>query len=97
MIEELLALLEYNPDIFAISETRLSDRKMQYAQIDGYHFINLYCKTNAGGVACYFKKSSLFSNVTELPFDSTDCESLFLHIKGRSGKNLLIGKVTISC
>ena len=66
---------------------------MQYAQIDGYHLINSYTKTNAGGVACYVKKSPLFSNVTELPFDSSDCESLFLQIKGRSGKNLLIGVV----
>ena len=92
-IEELLVLLEHNPDILAISETRLSDRKMHYAQIDGYHLINSYSKTNAGGVACYVKKSILFSKVTELPFDSSDCESLFLQIKGRSGKNLLIGVV----
>ena len=66
---------------------------MQYAQTDGYHLINSYSKTNAGGVACNVKKSILFSNVTELPFHSSDCESLFLQIKGRSGNNLLIGVV----
>ena len=61
---------------------------MQYAQIDGYHLMNSNSKTNAGGVACDVKKLKLFSNVTKLPFDSRDCESLFLQIKGRSGKNL---------
>ena len=61
---------------------------MQYAQIDGYHLINSYSKANAGGVACYVKKSILFSNVTEFPFDSSHCESLFQQIKCRSGKKL---------
>ena len=68
---------------------------MPYAQIGCYHLINSYSKTNAGGVACYcyLKKSILFSNVSELPFDSSDCESLFLQINGRSGKNLHTGVV----
>ena len=75
-----------NTNVKVIGSTRIGIKPESTA-------LNSCSKTNAGGVACYDKKSILFSSVTKLPFDSSACESLFLQIKGRSRKTYFIGVV----
>ena len=54
-VNEIIAELDKNPDIIAISETKLKDGTFSNVNIAGYDLICNNSKTNAGGVALYIK------------------------------------------
>ena len=53
VLEELLCELDNFPDILAISETKLTDEKVNCAKIPNYNFVFSNSNTNAGGVTFY--------------------------------------------
>ena len=61
-IEELQDRLDYQPDIMAITESKLNDNNIRRADLENYNLINCNSNSNAGGVALKIKiKSSLYS------------------------------------
>ena len=59
-LEELISLMLYQPDIIAITETKLkSSSYINLIQLPGYHFIHTNSLSQAGGVALYQGCSTL--------------------------------------
>ena len=76
-IEELRDRLDYQPDIMAITESKLNDNNIRRADLENYHLINY---SNAGGVALYISNSLLYNKIDKFTGATTYSESLFVDI-----------------
>ena len=75
-VNEIIAELDKNPDIIAISETKLKDGTFSNVNIAGYDLICNHSKTNAGGVALYIKCDFVFSLAVDYAFRLANVEDL---------------------
>ena len=80
-IEELLDRLDYQPDIMAITESKLNDNNIRRADLENYSLINCNSYSNAGGAALYISNSLLYSKIDQFTRATTYSESLFVEIK----------------
>ena len=93
VIEELLRELDNFPDIQAISETKLTDEKVNYAKIPNYNFVFSNSSTNAGGVAFYVLNKLHFTRRHDLEFKTDDTEIIFVDVKLNTRKKNVIGLI----
>ena len=78
VLEKLLCELDNFPDILAISETKLTDEKVNCAKILNYNFVFSNSGTNAGGVAFYIPNKLHFTRRHDLEFQTDDTENVLL-------------------
>ena len=93
VLEELLCKLDNFPDILAISETKLTDEKVNCAKIPNYNFVFLNSSTNAGGVAFYMLNKLHFTRRYDLEFKTDDTENVFVEVKLNTRKKIVIGLI----
>ena len=95
-IDELRSLLQIinNPfDIIAITETRLHEQNtLVDLSIEGYDFHHNETHTQNGGAAIYIKSCYDYEvlNNFNVSLDNI-CETLFIEIKSKKQKNLVVG------
>ena len=99
-LEELIAELNKSPDIVAVSETWLSDFKVNKVLIDGYQFINVNAKNaaaggmgHAGGVGLYLKNSITYSEIKTLGNNLPNAESLWVELNLAKNKQIILGVI----
>ena len=96
-ITELICLSPHQPDIIAITETKLHEHSsLNLVQILGYRFFNNNSTTSAGGTAIYIKHNILCKARTDINFVNKELyESTWIEIENnnRSIKNILIGVI----
>ena len=91
LLEEFLHEVDQCPSILAISETKLSDNKVNQALIPNYNFLFSHSSTNAGGVGLYVRSDLISIRRQDLEFDSNESENLFVEIQLTSKKVVVIG------
>ena len=89
-----------NPDIIAISETRLNDDyNIAKTDIDGYHQMlfkhSVTGVSDYGGVGLYISKNLNYDCRPDLAFDFDGCETKFIELKTKqlNRKNIIIGAI----
>ena len=56
LLHDILFTVKENPDVIAISETKLNENSRQNINIRGYIFLNTNSKSSAGGVGQYISE-----------------------------------------
>ena len=94
-LNNLLKLLNFSFDIIGITETRLyDDQPLTNIEIDGYDFVHTPTSTKCGGAGIYIKSSYDYEIKSELSLSLPNVsESMFIEIKRKKLKNLLVGCV----
>ena len=93
-IEELLQIIKIQPDILAISESKLNNNNKGKASLINYTMVHCDSLSNAGGVALYVSNSLEFHKIDEYSFASSHSETLFIEVKIKnSAKGLVIGVI----
>ena len=95
-IDELRCLLVAinNPfDVIAITETRLHEQNpIIDLSIPGYDFHHTETRTQNGGAALYIRNSFDYEILTNFSVSLENiCESIFIEIKSKKQKNIIIG------
>ena len=78
----LISELYYEPDIIAISETRINSTNSHLPdhQMHGYTFFHCHSTTKAGGVGAYIKNTIDAKHIQELSRSFDGCESLWIEV-----------------
>ena len=95
-LKSLLVILDKPFDIIAISETRLHDQEIPKIDITipGYDFYHTETHTLKGGAGIYIKSTIECTVNKELSVSIADvCESLFIEIKNKNKKNIIVGSI----
>ena len=93
-IEELLQMLKTQPDVIALSESKLNENNVIRADFKNYNFVHCDSLSNAGGVGLYISSSLSYSKIDEHSWATFHSESLFVEIKlENTAKNLVIGVI----
>ena len=95
VLEELLCELDNFLDILAISETKLTDEKVNCAKIPNYNFVFPNSGTNAGGVAFFMLNELHFTRRHDLDFKTDDTENVFVEVKLNTRKKYVIGLILL--
>ena len=97
-LKGLLFKSSINPDINAISETRLNaDYNLVKTDIEGYHPLvfkhSVTGVSDCGGVGLYISRNLKFDSRPDLAFDFDGCETKFIELKTKqlNRKNVIIG------
>ena len=92
-LRTLLTLISHPFDIIAITETRLHDQTpLVDVNIEGYDFHHKETLSQNGGAAIYIKSCHDYEVLDNYSVTHKNiCESLFIEIKNKHHKNLLIG------
>ena len=93
-LEELICLMKYQPDVIAISETKLNDKSnLNLVQLPGYQFVHDNSMTQAGGVALYVKTRLHFNVRHNILFHAVEYESVWIEIINKTTKlkNIILG------
>ena len=92
-LRNLLTLLNFPFDVIGISETRLyDDNPLVNIGIEGYDFIHTPTSTKCGGAGFYIKSSYDYEINKEFTKSISNLtESMFIEIKRKKEKDLLIG------
>ncbi len=92
-LRSLLLILDHPFDIIAITETRLLDQNPKInISIPGYDFYHTETHTQKGGAGIYVKNTLDCDIVRNLNASLDDvCESIFIEIKNKNQKNLIVG------
>jgi len=82
-LENFLTQVRYAPDIIAITETRIKCTVpiIYNVNLQGYKFIHVDTRKNAGGVGLYVKNCIDFTVLNKLQIKNCDCETLWIEIK----------------
>ena len=100
-LRSFLTLLNHPFDIIAITETRLhAQATLVDVNIDGYDFIHKETSTQNGGVALFIKSCHEFEPFNQSSvFPEKICETVFVEVKHKSEKKIVIGciKIVIGC
>ena len=92
LINDLLLTLNDQPDIIALSETRLTENSYHNISLPGYKFLGQHSKTSAGGVGFYISDHIQFSRRNDLDFKMIDgLESCWIEIPRQKQTNIVIG------
>ena len=96
LLEDLICRIKYQPDVVAITETRLNiNSNLDLVSLSGYNLFNIDSLTQAGGVALYIKShlSAILRN--DIVFHDIDLESIWVEINYNNVKlkNIIIGVV----
>ena len=93
-IEELLQVIKTQPNILAISESKLNDNNIRKASLINYTTVHCDSLCNAGGVASYVSNSLELHKIDKYSFASPYSETLFINVKIRnSSKGHVIGVI----
>jgi len=86
--------LYYEPDIIAISETRINSTNSHLPdhQMHGYTFFHCGLTTKAGGVGAYIKNTIDAKHIHDLSKSFDGCESLWVEV-GLNKENAIVGVV----
>ena len=93
VLEELLCELDNFLDLLAISETKLTDEKVNCAKISNYDFVFSNSGTNTGGVAFFMLNKLHFTSRHDLEFKTDDTENVFVEVKLNTRKKYVIGLI----
>lgn len=96
LLEDLLCRIRYQPDVVAITETKLnSNSNLDLVSVSGYNLFSLDSLTQAGGVALYTKNHLCASLRKDIVFHDIDIESIWVEISYNNVKlkNIIIGVV----
>lgn len=86
-LEEVICLMMYQPDLIAITETKLNkNSNINLVQLPGYHFFHINSLTQAGGVALYIKCSINFNVRKDLIFHDKEYESIWIELVHTNNK-----------
>ena len=89
----MLSSFKNQPDIVAISETKLQKEKInRNFNLDGYTFIHRDSKTNAGAVGLYIKNTTNFQLNQYFNYLLPNSEHLWIDIHTKTGP-IVIGVV----
>ena len=94
-LKSLLVILDQPFDIIAITETRLHEQTPSTdVSIPGYEFYHTETKTQNGGAGIYVKKGIECDIRKDLNISLQNvCESMFIEIKNKNKKNIIIGSI----
>ena len=90
-LNDFILTVKKNPEIIAISETKLQDENIYNISIPGYVFLNTYSPTRAGGVGLYISKELTFIRRRDLQITGDGIESCWVEIMREKEKNIVIG------
>ena len=93
-LRSLLEILEHPFDIIAITETRLKEGLIPIRDVTliGYDFLDTPTKTACGGVCLYIKHGLNYMERKDISKSEENIsESIFIELKRKSQKNLIIG------
>ena len=76
-------MYEKNPDVVAISETKLNASSVSNINFDNYKFLHNDSVTCAGGVGLYVRETLKFQLRDDLLLHLQDCEDLWLEIESK--------------
>lgn len=92
LLNDFLYSLDNNPDILAVTETRLSENSVCNTDIMGYNFLHTDSPTSAGGAAFYISKHLSTIARPDIKFDMTLVESCWAEIDpGKGKKHIILG------
>ena len=96
-MEDMLVECQIQPDIIAISETRMNEKSSKSeVNLRNYYFRPKHAETDTdvGGTAMYISKKLDFEERPDLDFDFCGCETKFIEIKTKGNKNnVIVGSV----
>ena len=95
-LKSLLVILDKPLDIIAITETRLHHQEVPKIDITipGYDFYHTDTYTSKGGAGIYVKSTFECTVNKELSVSIENvCESMFIELKNKRNKNILIGSI----
>ena len=84
LLNDILLTVKESPSLITISETRLSDNKLNNISIPGYEFISKASKTKAGGVGMYIKDTFKFIKRPDLEIMMDGVETCFIELQESS-------------
>ena len=91
----LLTLNNFNPDLLALSETKLNkSNRYTNTSLPGFNFEHIDSSTKAGGVGAYISADVTYHVRHDLNFNLQGCENLWLELapnKSKSLKNYIVG------
>ena len=92
-IENLLITLKLNPDIIAISETKLkNDIPFSYT-LQNYNFLYNNSPTNAGGSGIFIKSSYIHKQINHFTLNLNACEDLWIEITLTNEQTVIVGTI----
>ena len=94
-LKSLLTLLNHPIDVIGITETRLYETSsLTNIDIPGYDFHHTPTTTQCGGAGIYIKSTPDYDYEVLKKYSASHsniCETMFLEIKSKSKKNLIVG------
>jgi len=76
---------ENQSEIIAISETKLSDKRIDdNITLDGYDFVHVDSSTNTGGIGYYVHNMLSFNVINNVNFSLSNAQSLWIDIKTKN-------------
>ena len=91
----LLTLNNFNPDLLALSETKLNESNCYTnTSLPGFNFEHIDSPTKAGGVGAYISTDVTYHVRHDLNFNLQGCENLWLELapnKSKGLKNYIVG------
>jgi len=93
-LQQYLSELYYEPDIIAISETRINSTNSHLPdnQMHRYTFFHCDSTTQAGGVGAYIKNTIDAKHIHDLSVSFDGCQSLWIEV-GLNKENAIVGVV----
>jgi len=93
-LANIIAELERQPDIIAISETKIKTNQIVSAiDLFDYNFVHVDSLTAAGGVGFYVKESVSFTIRTDLKLNLANVEDMWIEVGKDKPKSVIIGVV----
>ena len=93
-LKTVLSILDHQFDIIAITETKIIEniQPITNFSLEGYNFEYTPTKNDKGGVGIFFKKDFECEKRDDLSKSVKNvAESVFIEVKSKETKNLLIG------
>ena len=85
----LLTLNNFNPDLLALSETKLNESNCYTnTSLPGFNFEHIDSPTKAGGVGAYISTDVTYHVRHDLNFNLQGCENLWLELAPNKSKGL---------
>lgn len=91
LLKENLTSLSVNPDIIAITETKLNSNSIDNTDIENYDFYHNDSPTAAGGTALYVKRHFRAICRHDIYIEMPEVESTWIQVERQKSSPLIIG------
>ena len=94
-LDSIIQHSERLPEVIALTETkiRISDNIQDAFNMNHYDFVHRDTPTHFGGVGFYINDDVEYEVRNDLALNCQDCEDLWIEIKNKSRKNIILGVI----